>query len=554
MMNFLALALVAMSICDAAESETYSIVSQRLGQLIDRVNEGALTISEALLSIDERDIDILIKSSVIHPDQDVPIAEAQCVCTGAVQGVLCFDLRQIDQFKNKNVPIIWVTDTICNDDLCLLKNVSGIFALREDPSSHAAIVVRGFNIPCLTFPQQIQRDDRGIKTLSGRFEEGALVTLDGFNGKLFEKTLPLHHPNNTLLLDIIMGWAEKYAKLSVHGNADTPDEVKEALHFGAKGVDPRTEHMFFHPEHLNLFRKVVLSNGEIGPYLETLKNQQKKDFIELYQTMKSFPVKIRLLDPPLHEFFSISDSCLEELAKDLQVTPASLQKKLNELHEVNPMMGHRGIRLLLTRPEILKMQVQAIFEAAADSSLIDTQIEPYIILPMVISEKEISFAKKLIDEVCDEVSRERHCKIVYHLGAMMETPRACFLAGTIAKEVDFISFGTNDLTGQTLALSRGDVYDKFLKYYFEKELLPSDPFSHLDLSVCQLMKIAVDQVRTQKRSVSIGLCGEHGSEKAGVLICHELGLDTVSCVPFRIPSVKLFAAQAAILESVNKRI
>lgn len=546
-MKYIITAILFFSMRFAHAEQSFETVSQKLDLLMKRVENEEITEADALLVIDEKDIDILIKPSVISHGETQPFATGRGVCTGSVQGVLCFDLKNIDQLKSTGQNIIWVTDHISNDDLCYIDDISGIFALKEDPSSHAVIVTRVHNIPCITLSTDVTSVDHKLIGAEGVLQEGDVVTLDAFNGKLFSFALSLYNPNDSQRLDKIMNWAEKHAQIVVHGNADTAEEAKHALSFGARGVDPRTEHMFFHPTSLKLFRKVILSEGKTEETLTELQELQKKDFIKLYQVMKRNPVKIRLLDPPLHEFLPTQKASLEELADEIGMSYQDISTKVDKLHEINPMMGHRGIRLLLTHPEILKMQARAIFEAVLDPSLSSFEIEPYIILPMVICDKEMIVAKKLIDEVRDEVSKANGKRITYHLGAMIETPRACLLAKTIAPYVDFVSFGTNDLTGQTLALSRGDIYEKFLKFYFDNDLLASDPFSNLDPAVCELIRITVEQMRQQDHPISIGLCGEQGSEKTGVFNCHMLGLNTVSCSPYRIPAVKLFAAQAAIL-------
>lgn len=539
-------ALITILFCTSllGADQTYIEVSHKLESLVEKVASNDLTIPNALLAIEERDIDILVKPSVIYSDKMNLIAEARGVSTGAAQGALCFDLNELGRLKQQFGSVIWVTNHINNDDLCHLKDIAGIFAIKEDPSSHAIIVTRVSNIPCLTTPQYITINDKALVTPTGVYHEGDLVTLDAFNGKLFSDLLPLHHNHDATLLNKIMDWAEQFSNLSVHGNADTAEESRLALEFGAKGVDPRSEHMFFHPARLHLFRKVILSKGKNKTALLELENCQKKDFIDLFQTMGSYPVKIRLLDPPLHEFLPTDDILLNALAQDLDIPLDSLKKKVGELSEVNPMMGHRGVRLLITFPEILKMQVRAIFKAALDPSVKQYSIKPYIVIPMIISSKEVLAVKSIIDEVREEIGNE----IKYHLGVMMETPRACLLAGEIAPYVDFISFGTNDLTGQTLALSRGDVYNKFLKHYLDVGLLDSDPFSQLDPAVVQLIKTTVEQMRQADHPISIGICGEQASEKSGVFICNKLGFNSVSCAPTRIPAVKLFAAQAALSE------
>lgn len=530
--------------------QTYSKVAIKLHELIDHVESKKIKISDALLAIDECDIDFLIKSSVLDPETIKPIANANRVSSGAATGVLCFDLKNLEKLKAIHGSVIWVTNKISNDDLCYVEKLDGILAFKEDPSSHSMIVTRVHNVPCLTFPQNLTLGGKTVISSSEKLHEGDPLTLDAFNGKLYSGIHPLFVPENKQILDTIMSWTDQYAKIAVHGNADSATEAESAIFYGAKGVDPRTEHMFFHPNKLKLFRKVILNRGESKEILKELLELQKSDFVSLYQTMKNYPSKIRLLDPPLHEFLPTQQESLQELACELNLSMKTIEATVSELEEANPMMGHRGVRLLLTYPQILQMQARAIFEAAIDPSVSQWNIEPYIIIPMVSSESEVILAKQLIDEVRYEVEKDNKCKIQYHLGIMMETPRACLLASQIAPHVDYLSFGSNDLTGLTFGFSRGDVYEKFLKYYFDHNILPNDPFSHLDPAVCQLMKITVEQMREQQHYVTIGLCGEQGSEKAGVFTCHKLGLDTVSCSPSRIPSVRLFAAQAAILDSL----
>ncbi|MFZ4773109.1 MAG: putative PEP-binding protein [Chlamydiia bacterium] len=519
----------------------------KIQNLIHQVEIEEISSEDALLSMGEREIDLLIKPSVLSFEKDAISIEALCLSSGAVQGVLCFDLKEIPRLKAINPSIIWVTSKISNDDLCHLSEINGIFALREDPSSHAVIVTRVSNIPLLSLPKDVEQVGKTLVTSIGILKEGDEVTLDAFNGKLFPSLYPLHYPVNSLALDRIMDWADLHAKIEVHAGADTGEEAKLGLNFGALGMDPRTEHMFFHPDRLFLFRKVILLESKSRKNLEELKELQKRDFIEMYQAMGNRPAKIRLLDPPLHEFLPDQEEAIKELAHELEVSFSFLQEKIAKLKEVNPMMGHRGIRLLLTHPEILKMQVRSIFEASLDPSVKDYQIEPYINLPMVICEKEMALAKEWIEQVKSEVEQEFQTTITYHLGAMMETPRACLMAETIAPYVDFVSFGTNDLTGQTLALSRGDIYEKFLKFYFESDILSYDPFSDLDPAVAELMQITIRKLRAADHPITIGICGEQGAQKSGVFLCHAMGIDSISCASTRIPVVKLFAAQAAIL-------
>lgn len=543
---FLILTCVLCFRCAYGE-ESFEKVSSKLTSLFNKVERQEISIPDAILEINEGDIDFLLKPSVVTSNAYDIIAKGHIACTGATQGVLCFDLADIKKFEENGKAIIWVTDHITNDDLCHLHHFAGIFAINEDPSSHAIIVTRVYNIPCITLPTNTSVSGNTLITPNGIYKHGDEMTLDSFNGYLLAGSVPLHINKDQTLLNKISDWSEQYANLEVHCNADNAKEAAQALYFGAKGVDPRTEHMFFQPDRLHLFRKAILSKGENEHILNDLKELQKTDFFDLFQTMKSYPVKIRLLDPPLYEFLPNHDEVIATLAQDLNIPFDELKTKIAALQETNPMMGHRGVRLLLTYPAILKMQVRAIFEASLDHSIENDSVVPHIVIPMIISAEEVIKVKQLIDEVYREVSIAQGKTFAYRLGIMMETPRACLIAGEIAPYVDFISFGTNDLTGQTLALSRGDIYDKFLKFYLNNGLLKLDPFSEIDPAVKELMRISVEQMKSKNANVTVGICGEHASQKSGVFACHQLGFNTVSCAAFRVPTVKLLAAQAAIL-------
>lgn len=532
---------------DYEAEQSFEVIVSKLRELTEKVANNELLVSEALLEIDENDVELLMKPSVVHADHQEVIAKGVVACTGAAHGVLCLDLADLPKLVEEGKQIIWVTNSIGNDDLCHLHHFSGIFAINEDPSSHAIIVTRVHNIPCITLPSDVIKTENELITPNGIFKHGDEATLDAFNGHLLLGKVPLHYPADKTLLDLITTWSERYAQLDVHGNADDAKEAKEALEFGAKGVDPRTEHMFFQPERLQLFRKAILTQGGSEETLNQLMELQRQDFVALFQAMRSYPVKIRLLDPPLHEFLPEQEEKQTSLAIDLDIPVDELKRKVEGLREANPMMGHRGVRLLLTFPSLLKMQVRAIFEASLDSSLKESSVTPHIVIPMIISAEEVRQVKKQVEEVYQDMVQEGTEPFNYKLGIMMETPRACLLSSEIAPFVDFISFGTNDLTGQTLALSRGDVYDKFLKYYLDNHLLEADPFAQIDPAVKELMRICIEQMRRENSHVIVGICGEHASQKKGIFICQQLGMDTVSCAAFRVPVVKLFAAQAAIL-------
>ena len=530
---------------------SYSQAYAKLEELVQEVELSKIGISDALLKIDEMDIELLLRPSVVTSKLQKPAFSGFVACRGAASGVICFDSKKLKGYQKRFGTVIWITDNISNDDLCYIKYADGICAFEEDPSSHAIIVTRVNNVPCITLLDGATLSSQGIQTKEVLLQEGDFITLDAFNGYIYPEKMGIMRPSDHELLSKILNWTDQYALLSVHANADTSVEAKDALLNGAKGVDPRSEHMFFHPDSLKIFRKVILQKEMATDSLEKLKNIQKEDILSLFQTMKSYPVKIRLLDPPLHEFLPKDLKVCQELAKELGIKLENMQVKIAALSEANPMMGHRGVRLLLTFPEILKIQARAIFEAAVDSSLEGVGVEPIIIIPMVISETEVISIKETLEQVRMEVSSQLGKTIRYKLGVMIETPRACLLADRIAKHVSYFSFGTNDLTGLTFGFSRGDVFEKFLKSYLNSELLVNDPFASLDSAVLMLMDIAVKNARMADHYVSIGICGEQASEKTGVFACHKLGLDSVSAAPQRIPAVRLFAAQAAILHPRN---
>lgn len=525
----------------------YAQANKKLNQLIEQVEKNETTASKALLEIDEMDIEVLLKPSVCITELDTPIFGGISVCTGAAKGAICFHAEKLPEFRERFGSVIWVTSTINNDDLCYIQYADGICSFREDPSSHAMIVTRVHNVPCVTLIEKASLLSPGIETKMGILKEGDIITLDAFNSQVYLGEKTIIQPSSQEALEKVMDWTDQYTRLSVHANADTAEESQEALKYGAKGVDPRSEHMFFHPDSLKTFRKVILQKESAPEALSQLKEIQKRDIVRLFQTMKSLPTKIRLLDPPLHEFLPQDIASCQELADELGISLETLQKKISFLSEDNPMMGHRGVRLLLTFPEILTTQARAIFEAAADPTLQGIDLEPVIIIPMVVSESEVIKIKQTLESVHTEVCKETGLAIPYKLGVMIETPRACLLAHQIAEHVSYFSFGTNDLTGLSFGFSRGDVFEKFLKHYLEFKILPTDPFSNLDPAIIMLMDITVKNARKASHSISIGICGEQASEKSGIFACHQLGLDTVSCAPTRIPSVRLFAAQAAIL-------
>ena len=544
--------IIIASYSTAVTAYNYQHSQTKVLKLIEAVDKKAKTKSEALLEINEFDIEVLLKPSVIEGESATVAFIGKPACTGAVSGVVCFEAHKLEEYRDKFGTVIWVTNHINNDDLCYLKYADAICAFKEDPSSHAIIVTRVNNVPCITLIDGAQLHANRIEFTSGTIQEGAIITIDAFNGKVYASAQKVTSPDSKKLINTILSWSDENSKLSIHANADTAIEANAGLQFGAKGVDPRSEHMFFHPHSLKVFRKVILGRENVDKSLEELKEIQRKDILQLMKTMGALPIKIRLLDPPLHEFLPEDSKQLKILATELNISTAELKKTIDTLQEDNPMMGHRGVRLLLTFPEILENQVLAIFEAAYDESLKDVAVNPVIIIPMVVHESEVIAIKKVISKVQKTLEQKYGRSISYKVGVMIETPRACIIADKIAPHVSYFSFGTNDLTGLTFAFSRGDVYKKFLKHYLDKSLLNNDPFSHLDTAVIRLMEMSVKKGRIANKNLRVGICGEQASEKNGVFACHLLGLNSISCSPHRIPVVRLFAAQAAILHPSRK--
>lgn len=531
----------------------YISTSSKLNHIVKDVENQMITIKEALLQLNEVDIEMLIKPSPKITDFPLNFVKGKTLCSGTTTGQIYFTRDQAVNKAKNGGSVIWITDRLSNDDLCYVNNFKGVISFSEDPSSHASIVLRVFNIPSLTFIQDSYINNDKLYLSNGTIiHEGEWVSVDGFNEILIPGKIFIHFPDeqNKKILHQIMTWCKSYSKLEIHGNSDTPQESLQALQMGAVGIDPRSEHMFFQPERLVLFRNLImLPDSQDQKILLQLMQLQKKDFIELFKIVGTVPIKIRLLDPPLHEFLPHDDETIKNLAKSLSISISDCEKIINSKTEVNPMMGHRGIRLLVTHPKIIEMQVQAIFEAAIESQL---NMTPYINLPMVIDKNEILFVKKIIDEVLEKTNLKYNTKLNYKLGIMVETPRASLLADELAPYLDFISFGTNDLTGQTLALSRGDVYESFLNYYLKNNILDSDPFMSLDRAVQELIEITVIKMRKNNPNIIIGLCGEQGAEQKSVRFLCEIGLNSISCSPSRIPVVYLFAAQSEITKNQDR--
>ena len=433
----------------------------------------------------------------------------------------------------------------------------GVLTVRGGMTSHAAVVARGMGTCCVSGCGDIVIDEEAkVFELGGyRFKEGDYISLDGSTGKIYKGDIKTVEAGITGNFKRIMAWADEFRTLKVRTNADTPTDAANAVKLGAEGIGLcRTEHMFFEPERIPKIRKMILSStveareealSELIPF-------QKGDFKELYEVMEGRPVTIRFLDPPLHEFVPTDEKDIEDLARDMNLTVEEVKSTCDSLHEFNPMMGHRGCRLSVTYPEIARMQTRAVMEAAIEvKEEKGYNIEPEIMIPLVGDKKELKYVKEVVVAVAEEVKKEKNSDIVYHVGTMIEIPRAALLADEVAEEAEFFSFGTNDLTQMTFGFSRDDA-GKFLASYYKSKIYESDPFAKLDQNgVGQLVKMAAEKGRTTRPDLKLGICGEHGGDPSSVEFCHKVGLNYVSCSPFRVPIARLAAAQAAINNKRN---
>ena len=434
----------------------------------------------------------------------------------------------------------------------------GILTVRGGMTSHAAVVARGMGTCCVSGCGEIKiNEEKETFELNGKtYKKGDYISLDGSTGKIYEGDIETEEASVSGNFGRIMAWADAARKLKVRTNADNPRDTANALHLGAEGVGLcRTEHMFFDEERIPKIRKMILS--ETVEAREAALNElipfQKGDFKGMYKELKGLPMTVRYLDPPLHEFLPTAEEDIKALAKDMGVTVEHLKQKCDDLHEFNPMMGHRGCRLAVTYPEIARMQTRALMEAAIEVKEEDGyDIIPEIMIPLIGEKKELDFVKEIVVETAEKVKEEKSSDIEYHIGTMIEIPRAALLADEIAESAEFFSFGTNDLTQLTFGFSRDDA-GKFLDSYYQNKIYESDPFAKLDQTgVGQLVEMAVEKGRSTRKDIKLGICGEHGGDPASVEFCHRIGLTYVSCSPFRVPIARLAAAQAAIRDKENK--
>ena len=521
----------------------------------DLVDEGMIDEKQAVLMIDPRNLDTLL-----HPQFDAealakanPMGKGLGASPGAACGKIVFNADDAIEWKKRGEKVVLVRLETSPEDITGMKAAQGILTVRGGMTSHAAVVARGMGTCCVSGCGDIAMDEANKKfTLGGKtFHEGDFISIDGSTGKIYDGIIPTVDATISGYFGRIMGWADKYRRLRVRTNADTPRDAKKARELGAEGIGLcRTEHMFFEADRIAAFREMICSDTveERKAALAKILPYQQGDFEQLYEALEGMPVTIRFLDPPLHEFVPNTESEIELLAKTQGKTVEQIKNIIASLHEFNPMMGHRGCRLAVTFPEIAAMQTRAVIKAAlnVNAKHPDWHIVPEIMIPLVGEVKELKYVKDVVVEVADKLIAEAGSSMKYKVGTMIEIPRAALTADEIAKEAEFFSFGTNDLTQMTFGFSRDDA-GKFLGAYYDKKIYENDPFARLDqVGVGKLVKMAATLGRQTRPDLHLGICGEHGGDPSSVEFCHKVGLDYVSCSPFRVPIARLAAAQAAI--------
>lgn len=521
----------------------------------DMVDEGMITIDEALMMVEPQQLD-----SLLHPMFDAdelkkaePIASALPASPGAACGQIVFSAEEAIQEASRNHKVILVRLETSPEDIEGMHVSQGILTVRGGMTSHAAVVARGMGACCVSGCGDIKmHDDEGYFEIDGvKYHRGDWISLDGSTGNIYGsaiKTVPASISGD---FERFMNWADERRTLKVRTNADTPHDAKQAHEFGAQGIGlVRTEHMFFEGDRIKAVREMIVSKtaAQRRVALEKILPMQRSDFEGIYEAMEGLPVTIRYLDPPLHEFLPTNSYDITQLAKDMHIGLDELKSVISSLHEFNPMMGHRGCRLAISYPEIAEMQTTAVIQAAlaVNERHPDWKIEPEIMIPLVGDVAELRYVKKVVCQVADKLIQESEFDMKYHVGTMIEIPRAALLADEIAKEAEFFSFGTNDLTQMTFGFSRDDA-GGFLQDYYDKKIFESDPFAHLDQrGVGKLVKMATELGRSTRPNIKLGICGEHGGDPASIEFCHRVGLNYVSCSPYRVPIARLAAAQAAV--------
>ncbi|HAZ36406.1 MAG TPA: pyruvate, phosphate dikinase [Clostridiaceae bacterium] len=521
---------------------------------VDMVNEGLITKEEALLKVEPKQLDQLLHPAFDEKEMKTAkvIAKGLPASPGAAYGKVYFTAEDVKAHKEKGEKVVLVRGETSPEDIEGMVAAEGILTVRGGMTSHAAVVARGMGKCCVAGCGDINiNEEAKYFTADGvKINEGDYISFDGTSGNVYGQKIKTVEPTISGNFGIFMGWADAVRKLKVRTNADTPKDARQAVKFGAEGIGLcRTEHMFFAEDRIAAVREMIVANNgeQRRKALAKILPMQKEDFIGIYEAMETRPVTIRLLDPPLHEFLPHEDDDIRELAGTMGLTFEELKSTVEGLKEFNPMMGHRGCRLAVSYPEIAEMQTRAIIEAAIDvKKRKGYNIVPEIMIPLVGEVKELKYVKDVIVKTADKVIKENGVKLKYLVGTMIEIPRAALTADEIAKEADFFSFGTNDLTQMTFGFSRDDA-GKFLNDYYDKKIYEFDPFQKLDqVGVGKLVKMAAELGRSTRPDIHLGICGEHGGEPSSIEFCHNIGLDYVSCSPFRVPIARLAAAQAQV--------
>ena len=527
---------------------------------VDLVDEGMIDEEEAVLRVEPQQLDALL-----HPQFDAdalknaqPIGKGLAASPGAACGKIVFTAEDAKAWKERGEKVVLVRRETSPEDIEGMQSAEGILTVRGGMTSHAAVVARGMGTCCVSGCGNIVVDyDSKSFTLGGKtYHEGDYISIDGSTGNIYGEAIPTAPATISGDFGRYMGWADKVRRLKVRTNADTPRDAKQASDFGAEGIGLcRTEHMFFEGERIKAMREMIVAETveERKKALDKIMPYQQGDFEALYKVMGERPVTIRFLDPPLHEFLPTKEEDIQDLAADLNITVEKLKEVIASLHEFNPMMGHRGCRLTVTYPEIAEMQTTAVINAALNvRKETGLNIVPQIMIPLVGEVKELKFVKDIVVKTADKLIADAGSDMKYEVGTMIEIPRAALTAGKIATEADFFCYGTNDLTQMTFGFSRDDA-GKFLDSYYENKIYESDPFVHLDQEgVGRLIKMSVEEGKKVNPALHVGICGEHGGDPTSVEFCHYVGMDYVSCSPFRVPIARLAAAQAAVKEKRAK--
>ena len=518
---------------------------------VDMVKEKLITKKEALLRIDPSSLDNLLHPSINEKSNLNVIANGLPASPGAASGKVVFSSDEAERLNAIMQDTILVRVETSPEDINGMHAAKGILTSRGGMTSHAAVVARGMGRPCVSGTSEIEIDykNKNFKANNKTIKEGELITIDGTSGRVILGEVETVKPDITGDFLKVMNWADKYRKLKIRTNSETPIDTKIARDFGAEGIGLcRTEHMFFDENRILSVREMILSKSkeDRDKALSKLLPYQKEDFVKIFKIMKGLPVTVRLLDPPLHEFLPKNKNEILGVANSLNLSLSEVEQRIIELHEQNPMLGHRGCRLAISFPEIYEMQCKAIFEAIIECKQKNTKsILPEIMIPLVSTEAEIKIMKSLVVSVAKDIEKKKKIKLSFLVGTMIELPRAALKAKDIAKHAEFFSFGTNDLTQTTFGISRDDS-GKFLNDYIENKIFDIDPFISIDEGVGNLIEIASENGRKQNKKIKLGICGEHGGDPKSIDFCSRTGLDYVSCSPYRVPVARLAAAQAEI--------